>query len=99
MNDLEITRLKELEHIRDVAARYEIPESDLMLFGESKAKVRLSMLDRLKDQSDGRYIVVTAITPTPLGEGKTVNTVGLSLGLNKIGKKAVCTIRQPSIFT
>ncbi len=97
MNDLEITRQKELEHIRDVAARYEIPESELMLFGESKAKVRLSILDRLKGQSDGRYIVVTAITPTPLGEGKTVNTVGLSLGLNKIGKKAVCTIRQPSM--
>lgn len=97
MNDLEITRLKELEHIRDVAARYEIPESELMLFGESKAKVRLSLMDRLKDRPDGRYVVVTAITPTPLGEGKTVNTVGLSLGLNKIGKKAVCTIRQPSM--
>ena len=97
MNDLEITRLKELEHIRDVAARYEIPESELMLYGESKAKVKLSLLDRLQDRPDGRYVVVTAITPTPLGEGKTVNTVGLSLGLDKIGKKAVCTIRQPSM--
>ncbi|MEZ5989175.1 MAG: formate--tetrahydrofolate ligase [Planctomycetota bacterium] len=97
MNDLEIARTKELEHIRDVAGRYGIRDDELMLFGDSKAKVRLSLLDRLEGEPQGRYVVVTAITPTPLGEGKTVNTVGLSLGLNKIGRKAVCTIRQPSM--
>ena len=66
-------------------------------YGRQMAKVDLSILDRLADAPSGKYIDVTAINPTPLGEGKTVTTIGLGLGLDKIGKNAVSTIRQPSM--
>ncbi len=66
-----------------------IDEKYLELYGNYKAKVQLGILDELKDKPDGKYIDVTAITPTPLGEGKTVTTIGLSMALNKIGKKAL----------
>ncbi|MGZ6312747.1 MAG: formate--tetrahydrofolate ligase [Candidatus Limnocylindrales bacterium] len=71
--------------------------AELELFGWDKAKVSLSVLERLKDHPDGREIVVTAITPTPLGEGKTTTTIGLAQGLNRIGVRAAVAIRQPSL--
>ena len=97
MNDIEIARQAKLRPIQEIAARYGIQAEELMLYGDSKAKLRLKLLDRVKARPLGKYVLVTAITPTPLGEGKTVTTVGLALGLEKIGKKAICSLRQPSM--
>src|SRR3990172_2546603 len=96
-SDIEIAQAATMKPIREIAAAIGIDDDELELYGNYKAKVELSLLDRLKDRSNGKYIDVTAITPTPLGEGKTVTTVGLSLGLNKIGKKVITCIRQPSL--
>ena len=96
-SDLEIARAASLVDIRQVATRYGIEEDELVLHGKHMAKIPLSILDRIGSNPTGKYIDVTAINPTPLGEGKTVTTIGLSLGLNHIGKKAVATIRQPSM--
>ncbi|MCA8910250.1 MAG: formate--tetrahydrofolate ligase, partial [Planctomycetes bacterium] len=96
-SDLEIAREAKLEKIEDVAKRYGIERDDLELYGDVKAKVKLSILDRLKDRPSGKYIDITAISPTPLGEGKTTNTVGVTMGLTHIGKKAACCIRQASL--
>ncbi|MCB9935378.1 MAG: formate--tetrahydrofolate ligase [Planctomycetes bacterium] len=95
--DLEIARAAKLEPIENVAKRYGINRDDLELYGDVKAKVKLSILDRLKDRPNGKYIDITAISPTPLGEGKTTNTVGVTMGLTHIGKKAACCIRQASL--
>ena len=97
LSDLEIAQSAKLKPIVEVAESMGIHEDELDLYGKYKAKVHLSILDRLKDRPDGRYIDVTAITPTPLGEGKTVTTIGLSQALNYIGKSALCSIRQPSM--
>ena len=95
-SDLDIARSVPLKEIREIAEKYGIHESELTPHGRYMAKVPLSILDRLQDKPDGKYIDVTAINPTPLGEGKTVTTIGLGLGLNHIGKSAVATIRQPA---
>jgi formate--tetrahydrofolate ligase len=88
------TRLRPiLEVARDIGLR----EDEVELFGPYKAKVRLDVLARLADRPDGREVVVTAITPTPLGEGKTTTTVGLAQGLNRIGVRAAVAIREPSL--
>lgn len=86
-----------LQPISKIAKRTGIRPEELELFGSHKAKVALSILERLKGKRLGKYILVTAMTPTPLGEGKTVTTIGLSLGLNRIGYRAICTLRQPSL--
>ncbi|NLX58279.1 MAG: formate--tetrahydrofolate ligase [Phycisphaerae bacterium] len=96
-SDLEIAHSIPLEDIRSIASGLGIEGNELELYGNYKAKVKLSLLDRLKDRPLGKYIDVTAITPTPLGEGKTVTTIGLSLALNYIGKRTVTCIRQPSL--
>ncbi|MBU2509820.1 formate--tetrahydrofolate ligase [bacterium] len=96
-NDLEISRSAKVRPITEIAEKYGIWENELELYGKTKAKVQLSILDRLKNQPCGKYIDVTAITPTPLGEGKTVTAIGLSMALNRIGKSSLCTIRQPSL--
>ncbi|MBN2582973.1 MAG: formate--tetrahydrofolate ligase [Planctomycetes bacterium] len=96
-SDLEIAHSIALDDIRTIAAGVGIEDDELELYGNYKAKVKLSLLDRLKDRPLGKYIDVTAITPTPLGEGKTVTTIGLSLALNHIGKKTITCIRQPSL--
>ncbi|MFN0058529.1 MAG: formate--tetrahydrofolate ligase [Planctomycetota bacterium] len=96
-SDLEIARAAKLKDIREVASRYGIADEFLIPYGRYLAKIDLGILDTLKGRPRGKYIDVTAINPTPLGEGKTVTTIGLGLGLNKIGKKAVSTIRQPSM--
>ena len=95
--DLDIARSITLRPIKDVATHYGILESELEYYGRYKAKVNLSVLERLAEKRKGYYVNVTAITPTPLGEGKTVTTVGLGLALNRIGLKAMSTIRQPSL--
>ena len=96
-SDLEIAQAAKLKPIVEIAKKMGIKEDELELYGNYKAKISLSILDRLKDKTFGKYIDVTAITPTPLGEGKTVTTIGLSLGLHKLGKKVITTLRQPSM--
>ncbi|MFA5337466.1 MAG: formate--tetrahydrofolate ligase [Candidatus Omnitrophota bacterium] len=95
--DIEIARAVKLKPITEIAEKIGIREDELELHGKYKAKVELSISKRIKNNPDGKYIDVTAITPTPLGEGKTVTTIGLSLGLAKIGKKVSTCIRQPSL--
>ncbi len=96
LSDLEIAQAAKLRPILEIAEELELGEDDLDLYGKYKAKVHLDVLERLKDRPNGKYIDVTAITPTPLGEGKTVTTIGVSQGLNYIGKKVFTVIRQPS---
>lgn len=95
--DIEIARETKMKPIVEVARSIDLDEDDLELYGKYKAKVSLEVLEKLKDRPNGKYIDVTAITPTPLGEGKTVTTIGLSMALNRIGKKVVTCIRQPSL--
>ncbi|CAG0955277.1 formate--tetrahydrofolate ligase [Planctomycetaceae bacterium] len=95
--DQEIARAAKLENIEVIAKRYGINRDEIDLYGDVKAKVRLSILERLKDKPNGKFIDITAISPTPLGEGKTTNTVGVTMGLTHIGKKAACCIRQASL--
>jgi methylenetetrahydrofolate dehydrogenase (NADP+) / methenyltetrahydrofolate cyclohydrolase / formyltetrahydrofolate synthetase len=94
--DIEIAQAAELKPIIEVAESLGLTEDDLDYFGKYKAKVHLDLLQRLADRPQGKYIDVTAITPTPLGEGKTVTTIGVSQGLHYIGKKVITCIRQPS---
>ncbi|MFO1051683.1 MAG: formate--tetrahydrofolate ligase [Planctomycetota bacterium] len=96
-NDLEIARAAQLRPLTDVARVLGLTESDLEPYGSTMAKVKLDVIDREPIRDRARYVVVTAINPTPLGEGKTVHTVGLSMALNRIDKRAVCVIRQPSM--
>ena len=95
--DLEIAQRARLKPIREVAEALGVLEDELELYGNYKAKVDLAILDRLGSRPRGKYIDVTAITPTPLGEGKTVTTIGLSMGLAAIGKNVCTCIRQPSL--
>ncbi|MCC6669675.1 MAG: formate--tetrahydrofolate ligase [Planctomycetes bacterium] len=97
VNDLEIARSTPLRPLDDVARILGLTADDLEPYGRTKAKVRLEVLDRMAHRPRAKYVVVSAVTPTPLGEGKTVHTVGMSLALNRIGKRAVCVIRQPSM--
>jgi methylenetetrahydrofolate dehydrogenase (NADP+)/methenyltetrahydrofolate cyclohydrolase/formyltetrahydrofolate synthetase len=95
-SDIEIAQAAELLPIVEVAKSVGLTEDDIDLQGKWKAKVHLDVLKKFKDRPNGKYIDVTAITPTPLGEGKTVTTVGVSQGLHYIGKKVFTVIRQPS---
>ena len=83
--------------ITDIARNLGLPDEFIEPFGRYQAKIRLDILEAIKSRPLGKLVVVTAITPTPLGEGKTVTTIGLSMGLNRVGKKTVCTTRQPSL--
>ncbi|MGQ9474117.1 MAG: formate--tetrahydrofolate ligase [Candidatus Caldatribacteriaceae bacterium] len=96
-SDLEIAQKAIMQPISKIAQELGLSEDDIELYGKYKAKISLEVLKRLQDRPLGKYIDVTAITPTPLGEGKTVTTIGLSMALNKIGKKSIVCIRQPSL--
>lgn len=96
-SDIEISRAARYQPIQDIAAKAGILPEELELLGDCKAKVKLSILDRLKSWPNGKYVDVTAITPTPLGEGKTTTSVGLTQGLGRIGKRSILCIRQPSM--
>jgi len=97
-SDIEIAQSAELLPIVKVASGMGLAEDDIDLYGRFKAKIHLDVLDRLKDQPLGHYVDVTAITPTPLGEGKTTTTVGLSQALGAhLGKKVITVVRQPSM--
>ena len=95
--DIEIAQEAKLSHIRDVAASIGITEDELEYNGKYKAKLSSQLEDRVKDNPDGRLILVTAINPTPAGEGKTTVTVGLGEAFAKLGKKAVIALREPSL--
>lgn len=95
-SDIEIAQEARMRPIIDVAREVGLMEDELDLYGKYKAKVHLDVLERLADRPNGKYIDVTAITPTPLGEGKTVTTIGLSQGLAYLGEKVFTCIRQPS---
>ena len=97
LNDQEVARSIPLRPLAEVAEILGIGVDQLEMYGDTKAKIKLDMLDTPSDREPGKYIVVTAITPTPLGEGKTVHTVGISQALNKIGKRTCCVIRQASM--
>jgi formyltetrahydrofolate synthetase len=96
-SDIEIAQAAKLKPIKDIAASIGLTEDDLDYYGKYKAKVHLDVLKRLQDRPLGKYIDVTAITPTPLGEGKTVTTIGATQGLGFIGKRVITCIRQPSM--
>ena len=96
-SDLDIAQAAEIRPIVDIAAQVGLEPEDLILFGRNKAKVHLDVLQRLKERPSGKYVDVTAVTPTPLGEGKTTTTIGLVQGLGAIGKNAIACIRQPSM--
>ena len=96
-SDLEIAQEAQLEPISKIASDLGLLDDEVEQYGKYKAKVSLDVLDRLKDKPSGKYIVVTGMTPTPLGEGKTLTTVGLAQALNRIGKRTIACIRQPSL--
>ena len=96
-SDLEIAQAAELKPIIEIARAVGLTEEDLERYGDYKAKVHLDVRERFADRPNAKYIDVTAITPTPLGEGKTTTTVGLTEALGHLGKKAICAIRQPSM--
>jgi formate--tetrahydrofolate ligase len=96
-SDIEIAREAKMKPIMAIGKGLGIPEKDLIPYGHTKAKVSLDYIDSLKSKPDGKLILVTAINPTPAGEGKTTTTVGLGDGLNRIGKKAMIALREPSL--
>ena len=97
LTDLEIINAANKVELTKIVKRFKIKEDELFSYGKYMAKVDLSLLERLKNKKDGKLILVTAITPTPTGEGKSTTTVGLVDALNKIGKKAVGALREPSL--
>ena len=96
-SDIEIAREAKMKPIADVAAKVGIPADALVPYGWTKAKVSFDFINKIQSNPDGKVILVTAISPTPAGEGKTTTTVGLSDGLNHIGKKAIAALREPSL--
>jgi formate--tetrahydrofolate ligase len=96
-SDIEIARAATKKPIQEVGARLGIPSEHLLPYGHDKAKISADFIRSVKDRPDGRLILVTAINPTPAGEGKTTTTVGLGDGLNRIGKKAMVCLREPSL--
>jgi formate--tetrahydrofolate ligase len=95
--DIEIARLAKMLPIEKIAAKLGIADEDLEHFGKVKAKVSLDLYQRLSDRPNGKLVLVTAITPTPAGEGKTTTSIGLCDGLNRIGKKTTVCLREPSL--
>jgi len=96
-SDIEIAQEAKMLHIREVAKKLDIEEDYLEYYGKYKAKISPALWEKIKDRKDGKLILVTAITPTPAGEGKTTLTVGLGQALAKIGKKAMIALREPSL--
>src|SRR5210317_597988 len=96
-SDLEIANSASKKHIKDIAASLNIPEEALIVYGNDKAKINYKFLATIDKEEDGKLILVTAVSPTPAGEGKTTTTVGLGDAMNLIGKKAMICLREPSL--
>ena len=97
LSDIEIAQNAKMKHIRDVAASIGIAEDDLEFYGKYKAKIASELWEKVKDNENGKLILVTAINPTPAGEGKTTTTIGLGDALTNMGKKCVLALREPSL--
>ncbi|WP_299448962.1 formate--tetrahydrofolate ligase [uncultured Phascolarctobacterium sp.] len=97
LSDIEIAQRAQMEKITDVAAKLGISEDDIELYGRYKAKLSMDLIRRVAANPAGKLVLVTAITPTPAGEGKSTTTVGLAQGLHKIGKKVIVALREPSL--
>ena len=97
MTDIEIARNTKLDNIVDVAKKVDVEEEDLELYGKYKAKFSSELYGKVKDRKDGKLILVTAISPTPLGEGKTTMSIAIADGLRKINKKSILALREPSL--
>jgi formate--tetrahydrofolate ligase len=96
MNDLDISRKVKLQHISKIAEKFGVNADDIDMYGKHKAKLPLSAIDE-KQAANSNLILVSAISPTPAGEGKTTVSIGLSEGLNKVGKKTTVVLREPSL--
>lgn len=97
MTDIEIAKNTKLEKISKIAEKLNVTEDEIECYGKYKAKISNSVYENLKDKKDGKLILVTAINPTPLGEGKTTVSISIADGLSKIGKKSILTLREPSL--
>jgi formate--tetrahydrofolate ligase len=97
LSDIEIAQKATMKRIQEIASGLGIPDSAIEPYGHHKAKISLGYVDSLKDKKNGKLVLVTAISPTPAGEGKTTTTVGLGDALNHIGKKAIICLREPSL--
>ena len=97
MEDIEIAKNAKLKNINEITSKLGIPEDEVEPYGKYKAKISINYLKQLEDRKNGKLILVTAINPTPLGEGKTTTSIGLSDGLNRINKKSVLVLREPSL--
>ena len=97
MTDIEIARNTKLEKIEDIAKRIGLDEEDLELYGKYKAKISKSVYEKVKNNKNGKLILVTAISPTPLGEGKTTVSIAIADGLRKIKKNSILALREPSL--
>lgn len=97
LTDVQIAQNAKMEPIKEIAKKVGLEEDDLELYGKYKAKISLETIERLKDKEDGKLVLVTAINPTPAGEGKTTTMIGLGQALNRLGKKTVVAMREPSL--
>ncbi len=97
MSDIEIARNAKLKDIREIAKSAGLNEEEVESYGKYKAKITEDAFKRLENKENGKLILVTAINPTPLGEGKTTMSIGLADGLRKIGKKSILALREPSL--
>ena len=96
-SDIEIAQEAAMIPVKEVAARYGIKEDDLELYGKYKAKLTDELWNQIKDRPDGKLVLVTAINPTPAGEGKTTVTVGLGEAFGRMGKNSIIALREPSL--
>ena len=97
MTDIEIAENTELKKITEIAKEIDVPEDEIEVYGKYKAKISDKLYEKLKDKENGKWILVTAMSPTPLGEGKTTISIAIADGLRKIGKKSILALREPSL--
>ncbi len=97
MTDIEIARNTKLDNILDIAKKLDIDEKYIEQYGKYKAKISDNVYEKIKNNKNGKLILVTAMSPTPLGEGKTTMSIALADGLQKIGKKSILALREPSL--
>ena len=97
LTDVQIAQGAQMKPIKEIADQLGLSEDDLELYGKYKAKISLETIEKVKEREDGKLILVTAINPTPAGEGKTTTMIGLSQALNKLGKKSIVAMREPSL--
>ena len=96
-SDIQIAQETKMKPIKKIAKLVRISESELEYYGEYKAKIKPELWERIKNNNDGKLILVTAINPTPAGEGKTTTSIGLAMAMNKLGKKTILALREPSL--